>query len=72
MDIRDFIERFREAFGENAPLPIAICYSDNPAAEIKHIPKCMIGSISKVREGNPLTLSVDNVICGGGGLYTAI
>lgn len=31
----------------------------------------MIGAIRKVCDGEPLTLSADNVLCGGGRLYTA-
>ena len=31
----------------------------------------MIGAIRKVCDGKPLTLSADNVLCGGGSLYTA-
>ena len=31
----------------------------------------MIGRISKVRDGESLTLCSENVLCGGGGLYTA-
>ena len=71
MTISEFIERYREAFGEAAPLPIAFGYSNTLATEIRSVPKCMIGAISKVRSGESLTLSVENVICGGGGLYTA-
>ena len=71
MTISEFIEKYREAFGEAAPLPIAFGYSPTPATEIRSIPKCMIGTISKVRCGESLTLSVENVVCGGGGLYTA-
>ena len=71
MTISEFIEKYREAFGESAPLPIAFCYSPTPATEIRSIPKCMIGTISKVRSGESLTLSAENVVCGGGGLYTA-
>lgn len=71
MDIKEFINRYQEAFGESAPLPIALGYSNIPAAEIKKVPKCMIGAISKVRNGDSLTLCEENVICGGGGLYTA-
>lgn len=70
MDIKEFINRYQEAFGESAPLPIALGYSNIPAAEIKKVPKCMIGAISKVRNGDSLTLCEENVICGGGGLYT--
>lgn len=71
MEINEFISRFKEAFGDAAPLPIAIGYSNKPAAEIGSVPKCMIGKISKVRAGESLTLCSENVICGGGGLYTA-
>lgn len=71
MTVNEFIERYREAFGDAAPMPIAFGYSDNAVSEIKKVPKCMIGTISNVRHGESLTLSEENVICGGGGLYTA-
>lgn len=71
MTIQEFIDKYREAFGEAAPLPIALGYSDTPASEVGSVPKCMIGRISKVRDGEPLTLCSENVLCGGGGLYTA-
>lgn len=71
MNITEFITTYREAFGEAAPLPIVFGYSDTPASEIGSVPRCMIGAISKVREGNSLTLCKENVKCGGGGLYTA-
>ena len=71
MTVKGFIEKYRQAFGEKAPLPIAFGYSDTPVSEIRSVPKCLVGSISSVRHGNSLTLSAENVICGGGGLYTA-
>ena len=71
MTISEFIVNYREAFGDAAPLPISLAYSTTPATEVKSVPKCMIGAISKVRNGEALTLSADNVLCGGGGLYTA-
>ena len=71
MTVKGFIEKYRQAFGERAPLPIAFGYSDTPVSEIRSVPKCLVGSISNVRHGNSLTLSAENVICGGGGLYTA-
>ena len=71
MTISEFIESYREAFGDAAPLPIAFAYNIAPATEIQPVPKCIIGAISKVRNGGTLTLSADNVLCGGGGLYTA-
>ena len=71
MITQEFIDKYREAFGEAAPLPIAIGYSDTPSSEVGSVPKCMIGRISKVRDGESLTLCSENVLCGGGGLYTA-
>lgn len=71
MTVNEFIERYRDAFGDAAPMPIAFGYSDNAVSEIKRVPKCMIGTISNVRHGESLTLTEENVICGGGGLYTA-
>lgn len=71
MTIQEFITKYTEAFGPAAPLPIAVAYRGTPAAEVRPVPKCIVGSISKVRDGEPLTLCAENVICGGGGLYTA-
>lgn len=69
--VQKFLQKYREAFGDAVPLPIAFGYSEVPVVEIRKIPRCMVGAIRKVCEGEPLTLSVDNVLCGGGSLYTA-
>ena len=71
MTPHEFIEKFREAFGEAAPLPIALWYSDTAVNAESRVPRCMIGAICKVCEGGALTLTSENVQCGGGGLYTA-
>lgn len=71
MTPQQFIEKFREAFGEAAPMPIAFWYGDAAVNPESRVPRCMIGAIRKVCEGNPLTLTAENVQCGGGGLYTA-
>lgn len=68
---QEFVLRFRETFGETAPLPIAFWYGDVAVNAESRVPRCMIGAIRKVCEGNPLTLTAENVLCGGGGLYTA-
>lgn len=68
--IQKFLQRYREAFGYGVPLPVAFGYSDTPVEEIRKIPRCMIGAIRNVCDGQALTLSVDNVLCGGGSLYT--
>lgn len=69
--IQTFLKRYREAFGEAVPYPTAFGYSDIPAVEGKKVPRCMIGAIRRVCEGEPLTLCAENVLCGGGSLYTA-
>lgn len=71
MNMQEFIAKYREAFGENVPLPVAFGYSGKAVTEVKKVPRCMIGAIRKVCGGEPLTLSADNVLCGGGALYTA-
>ena len=71
MTIERFIAKYREAFGEGVPLPVAFGYSDKAATEVRKIPRCMVGAIRKVCDGEPLTLSADNVLCGGGSHYTA-
>lgn len=69
--LKDFIATYREAFGESVPMPIAFGYSREAAGEVGRVPRCIIGAIRKVCDGEPLTLCADNVLCGGGGLYTA-
>ena len=71
MTPREFIESFRKAFGEAAPLPIAFWYGDTAVNADSRVPRCMIGAIRKVCDGCALTLTAENVQCGGGGLYTA-
>ncbi len=71
MTVAKFVDRYIEAFGALVPLPIALWYDNEPATEIRRVPKCFIGAISKVRNGDSLTLCAENVTCGGGGMYTA-
>lgn len=71
MTPQQFVLKFREAFGNVASMPIAFWYGDNAVNPESRVPRCMIGAIRKVCDGNPLTLTAENVQCGGGGLYTA-
>lgn len=71
MTPQGFVCKFREAFGEVAPLPIAFWYGDTAVNPESRVPRCMVGAIRKVCEGNALSLTAENVQCGGGGLYTA-
>lgn len=68
--IQKFLQQYKEAFGDAAPLPIAFGYSYTAATESYKVPRCVIGAIRKVCHGEALTLTADNVLCGGGSLYT--
>ncbi len=68
--IQKFLQNYREAFGEAAPFPIAFGYSHTAATEERKVPRCIIGAIRKVCNGEALTLTKNNVLCGGGSLYT--
>ena len=51
MEIKKFIENYREAFGEYAELPIVFWYSDILENETAKVNGCFFKSMSKVREG---------------------
>lgn len=68
-DINTFLQDFREAFGEKAPLPILFYYSDTPAAIPEKTNGCMFKLLAKVKEGQNVALSADTVTCGGGKHY---
>ena len=57
MTPQEFLLRFREAFGATPPLPIAVWYGDAPVNADSRVPRCMVGAIRKVCEGNSLTLT---------------
>ena len=56
MEIKKFIENYREAFGEYAELPIVFWYSDILENETAKVNGCFFKSMSKVREGNTISL----------------
>ena len=70
MELRAFIESYKEAFGENAQLPLLFGYSDTPVAQTAKIGGCFFKGLQAVREGEPLSLNADAIGCGGGKLYT--
>ena len=70
MDLKGFIENYREAFGENAQLPLLFGYSDEPVAQTAKIGGCFFKGLQEAREGTPLSLNADVIGCGGGKLYT--
>jgi hypothetical protein len=70
MEIQEFIEYYKEAFGSNAQLPLLFGYSDEPVADTEKIGGCFFKGLQTAREGTPVSLSVDVIGCGGGKLYT--
>lgn len=70
MDIKSFIQNYREAFGSQAPLPLLFGYSDQPVAQTEKIGGCFFKGLLQAREGQPVSLSAEVIGCGGGKLYT--
>lgn len=70
MEIRKFIQDYREAFGEAAEMPIAFWYSDEETGHTDKIGGCFFKGMQSVREGNVISLNAENIGCGGGKFYT--
>lgn len=70
MNVATFIRNYKEAFGEEAPLPIAFSYSDTPAAVTEKINGCFFKGLHTVRDGQPVSLNAETIGCGGGKFYT--
>ena len=70
MGIKEFIECYREAFGERVPLPLLFGYSDTPVAQTAKIGGCFFKGLQAAREGEPVSLNADVIGCGGGKFYT--
>lgn len=70
MEIKTFIENYREAFGDNAALPLVFWYSDLPVSETPKINGCLFKCLREVRNGHPVSLNAGNIGCGGGQFYT--
>ena len=71
MDIQTFIQNFKEAFGENAELPLVFWYSDEQKGETEKINGCFFKGMKTVRDGGIISLNAENIGCGGGKFYTA-
>ena len=70
MDIKEFIQNYREAFGEKAQLPLLFGYGDKPIGDTEKIGGCFFKGLQAARDGRPVSLSADVIGCGGGKLYT--
>ncbi len=69
MNVKEFIDNFREAFGEAAGLPIVFWYSADCPYPTEKIPGCFFKAFDGVRSGIPVSLGVETIGCGGGKLY---
>lgn len=70
MEIKRFIENYREAFGERTELPIVFWYSDTLECETEKVNGCFFKSMKIVREGTIVSLNAETIGCGGGKFYT--
>ena len=70
MELTEFIQSYREAFGQGAQLPLLFGYSDTPVAQTAKIGGCFFKGLQEAREGTPISLSIEVIGCGGGKLYT--
>lgn len=69
MDTKTFIANYREAFGENVELPLAFWYSEQPIAQTTREGHCIFQRLNDVRKGKPISLTTENLPCGGGKFY---
>ena len=70
MELKKFIESYREAFGDAAQLPLLFVYSGKLVAQTAKIGGCFFKGLQAAREGTPVSLSAEVIGCGGGKLYT--
>lgn len=66
MDVKQFIQNFRDAFGQKAALPLLFGYSNQPIADTERINGCIFKGLQAAREGVPVSLSAEIIACGGG------
>ena len=72
MDNRQFLEDYKEAFGEKATLPIAFWHSDTPVAVPEPVNGCFFPAFEKVRDGQPVGFDCTTMKCGGGKFYCGL
>ena len=70
MEVKKFIENYKEAFGEKAELPLVFWYSDRAIRQIEKIGGCFFKGLKDVRAGKIISLDANNMGCGGGKFYT--
>ncbi len=70
MEVKEFIDNYKLAFGENTELPIAFWFSDKPLMISQVIKGCLFKCFAKVKRGISISLSPESITCGGGKFYT--
>lgn len=70
MTVNEFIQNYKEAFGNGAELPIAFWYSDVALRTTSKIGGCFFKGMEDVRKGTSVSLNADVIGCGGGKFYT--
>ncbi len=69
MDIKNFIEQYRHAFG-SYELPLGIWYTDAPVAEPQKSKGCFIKDLKAARNGEFVSFNLETIFCPGGKVYT--
>ena len=72
MKPQEFVKQYTEFFGDAAPLPVAVCYTDEPLGDPRTVAGCMFKQFHRVLRGETLTFSAENLTCGGGKLYAGL
>lgn len=68
----EFIELYRNYFGDKPALPIAVLYSSEPLGVVQNIPGCLFKQFHLANKGTTVSFSPENLHCGGGKLYTGL
>ena len=69
MDVKEFIEKYHEAFSARAELPVAIWYSDTDDGDKVKTSGCMFKVMEQVRSGSAVAFDADSLGCRGGKFY---
>lgn len=68
----EFISEYRECFGNDAPLPLAVVYTEIPMAEARNLTGCMFKQFHRAYKGETVSFDAASLSCGGGKLYTGL
>lgn len=69
MNPSEFIFQYRRYFGDAAPLPIAVVYSNLPMEDLQYVPGCIFKQFHRAANGITVTFGTANLTCGGGKPY---